>query len=90
LEQLVNGHEIWCMQEDVDRYRRSAAECAVVEGDRKRSVNASMVRRGWALVYAHYSIVYAWNEMLAKRDRAGVWNSDFEVPWEWRAKHQRR
>ena len=44
-----------------------------------------MVRIGMALAYRSQSLAYIADETAAAREEAGVWQSRFEAPWEWRA-----
>jgi len=42
------------------------------------------VREGWAVAYRHFSQDYVDEEEIAKRNRAGIWQGKFEMPWRWR------
>ena len=69
-----------CRVVDRDRYDRLVSECTV-GGE---SVNAWLVRQGWALAYRHYSGAYVGDEVAAQAAKRGVWGSEFTPPWEWR------
>ena len=43
-----------------------------------------MVLHGWAVAYVRYSSDYTRAEAIAKAKGRGIWDSDFEMPWEWR------
>lgn len=70
-----------CEQRDTDRYRRVVARCMVGGTD----VSAWMVENGWAMAFRRYSLDYIGHEDRARRMRAGIWDSTFQPPWEWRA-----
>jgi len=48
-----------------------------------------MILNGWAVALYLYSYEYSRAETSAKASRRGIWDSEFEVPWEWR-KEQRQ
>jgi endonuclease YncB( thermonuclease family) len=43
-----------------------------------------MVAQGWALAYRHYSLDYVGQERRAESAKAGMWQGQFQPPWEWR------
>ena len=45
-----------------------------------------MVLRGWAVAYVRYSDEYTSAEAIAKAKGCGIWDSDFDMPWDWRRK----
>jgi endonuclease YncB( thermonuclease family) len=76
------GHQtVACAERDRDRYGRVVATCSVAgEG-----VAVWLVRHGWALDWPRYSKgAYAGPQREAAAARAGIWQGDFEKPWEWR------
>ena len=42
-----------------------------------------MVLYGWAVTYVRYSDEYTSAEAIAKANERGIWEGDFEMPWEW-------
>ena len=48
-------------------------------------INAWMVARDWALAYRHYSHDYVAQEERAAKAKLGMWQGEFDPPWEWRA-----
>ena len=46
-----------------------------------------MVAQGWALAYRDYSHDYVGQERSASKARLGLWQGEFERPWEWRRKN---
>jgi len=72
-----------CRQVDTDRYGRVVALCRRADG---ADVQSAMVTAGWALDWPRYSKkAYAGLQEEARRNGAGVWRGDFDLPWEWRA-----
>lgn len=80
LDAQLDGRTVHCQQHDVDRYGRVVAEC-FVQG---RSVNAWMVRSGWAVAYREYARAYVADEELARRERVNLWQGPFQQPADYR------
>lgn len=80
LDAWLQGRTVRCVQRDVDRYGRSVAEC-LVHGD---SVNAWMVRSGWAVAYREYATAYVGAEQLAKAGKRNLWQGAFQMPADYR------
>jgi endonuclease YncB( thermonuclease family) len=88
LRALAEGREVICITDGTDRYRRILAECWAGEPDTisGTSLNAVMVRAGWALDYVQYSKGrHATEQLQAEIEGIGLWSSAFIPPWEWRA-----
>jgi endonuclease YncB( thermonuclease family) len=87
LRMLAEGREVVCITSGIDRYRRILAECWAGEPDPiAASLNAAMVRQGWALDYTKYSKGrHATEQLEAEIEGVGIWSSAFIPPWEWRA-----
>ncbi|WP_192841321.1 thermonuclease family protein [Falsirhodobacter sp. alg1] len=84
LVQMIGTQQVTCEKTDTDRYGRSIATCKA--GD--VSINTWMVRNGWAVAYRQYGgEIYGANEDAARNDRAGIWASSFDMPWDWRKAH---
>lgn len=78
---FIGARTVTCTQRDRDRYGRVVAVCDVGGQD----VGAWLVHNGWALDYARYSGgAYSREEDEAERERRGIWQGEFEPPWEWR------
>ncbi|AVX05050.1 hypothetical protein MXMO3_02538 [Maritalea myrionectae] len=77
LKSKIAAQEITCTGDRRDQYRRLLAVCYLGRED----LNAWLVREGWAVSYNDYAI----DEVLARRDRRGIWDSEFESPHKWRA-----
>ena len=71
-----------------DRYGRFIGRCKRADG---KSVNAWIVRNGWALDWPKYSGGdFAADEKAAKTEKRGIWQGDFEPPCEVRAERMNR
>lgn len=76
----VEGRQVECVQEDVDRYNRIVATC-LVDG---RDLGRDLVRAGWAVAFTRYSDRYVGEEAGAKAAKRGVWAGSFTTPAEYR------
>lgn len=81
LAEWIGERTTSCEQKDIDRYRRIVGRCLVGGTD----VSAWLVQNGWAMAFRRYSMDYVVDEDRARRLRAGIWDSEFMAPWEWRA-----
>ena len=78
---------------NVKDQRLTCREKSVVDGvvvalcfDAKgRDVAGGLVRNGWALAVPKQVEVYIKAEAEAKRQKLGLWNFIFTMPWDWRA-----
>ncbi len=80
LHAMVQGQQVRCQGDELDRYKRLIAVCFVGSLD----INKQMVSDGWALAYRKYSKVYVKAERTAKANMGGIWQTEFIPPWEWR------
>ena len=79
------GNEIpKCISEGKDRYNRVLAEC-FVNGE---SLSSFLVRSGYAFAYRKYSKKFVKDEDYAKTNNLGMWNMQFQYPWDWRKKNK--
>jgi endonuclease YncB( thermonuclease family) len=85
LSDKIKGRVVECRKKDLDRYSRIVAVCLVSGED----VNGWMVAQGWAAAYRQYSMDYVGQEARAKNLRLGIWQGEFEAPWDWRRNHRR-
>ena len=81
LARLIGGAPVTCVLLGRDSYDRLLGDCST-EG---QSLNAQMVRSGWALAFVKYSERYVSAEDEARTARAGLWQWQFDKPWDWRA-----
>ncbi len=81
LRKIINGKRLFCKGWQYDIYNRMLAECYLAFATPKQqSVNARMVRDGWALSYGGYSS----EERSAKKLARGLWSGQFDIPSNWR------
>ena len=50
----------------------------------KININSWLIKNGYAVVYRKYSKNYTEDEKIAKKNKKGIWQGDFQMPWEWR------
>lgn len=85
---LAASRPTTCVITDTDRYGRFVARCQRADG---KSVNAWLVRNGWALDWAKYSGGdFAADEKAAKTEKRGIWQGRFQTPCEARAARAKR
>ena len=90
LKSLINGHRVLCQWKNLDVYGRPLAICSVpgkMEGSTV-SLNGMMVITGNAVAYKKYSKKYLDSENSAKESRIGIWQGEFDMPWDWRRKYK--
>ena len=80
LADKIGAHVVECEPKDLDIYSRIVSVC-FVEGE---DINAWMVAKGWALAYRQYSRDYVSQEERASKAKLGMWQGEFELPWDWR------
>lgn len=80
LDDLINGKTVKCIVKDTDRYGRSVCKCYQGTID----INGYLARQGWAVAYRDYSLDYVNQEEYAQANKLGIWNSEFEMPWDYR------
>ena len=80
LDGLINRRSVHCKARDRDRYGRIVAVCFLGDID----LNEWLVRQGHAVAYRRYSKDYVAAENAARTARQGIWDGEFDLPWEWR------
>jgi endonuclease YncB( thermonuclease family) len=86
LADRIGRGTVSCQRRDVDRFGRVVAVCFLGNEDLGRW----MVLNGWAVAFRRYSLDYVADEDAARRSRINIWSGEFEMPWEWRARHRNR
>jgi len=80
---LAESRPVRCEFVEWDQYGRFVGDCFRADG---LSVAAALVRAGMALDWPRYSGgAYHNEQMTAAAAKAGIWQGDFQPPWEWRA-----
>lgn len=81
---LAASVPVQCEPEGEDRYHRIVATCRRADG---QNINAWLVRKGWAVDWERYSHGrYAADQDAAQKAGAGIWQGDFLMPCEYRAR----
>ena len=81
LSDRIGRGTVSCTATGTDRYGRTVADC-MLHGD---SLNAWMVRAGWAVAYRQYALDHVADEDRARAAGRGLWQGRFDMPWDWRA-----
>ena len=85
LKNFILDREVSCKIIDIDRYKRFIGICFV----NNENINKYMVKNGWAIAYRYYSLEYVKDEERAKENNAGIWEGEFEEPYEFRKKQKK-
>lgn len=80
LKELV-GARTTCSGDTFDNYERLIAVCSAGDID----INRALVQSGHAVVFRKFSNRYIAEEELAARNQLGMWQGEFEYPWEFRS-----
>ena len=79
----IADNKIVCIREGKDRYKRSLAECFVND----ESLSSYLVKRGYAFAFRKYSKKFVKDENYARKNKLGMWSTNFEMPWQYRKKN---
>jgi endonuclease YncB( thermonuclease family) len=71
---------VTCKPRGLDIYGRTLAVCFANSQD----IGARMVRQGFARAFYRYSWSYVLEETMARYQRLGLWQGDFQSPWKYR------
>lgn len=83
MRKLATKRPLQCDLMDVDRYGRLIMRCRAGDTD----IAKHLVASGLALAYRRYSEDYVAAEQAARAARRGLWQGDFEAPWDWRRRN---
>jgi endonuclease YncB( thermonuclease family) len=78
----LEGREVRCAVLELDQYDRSIARCEVAGED----LSQWLISSGLAMAFRRYSDRFAADEDAARAAGIGLWQTDFEPPWEYRAR----
>ena len=81
LAEQIAGREVDCSVLEPDQYDREIARCEVAGED----LSQWLVSSGLAMAFRQYSERFVPEEQAARTARAGLWQTDFLPPWEYRA-----
>ena len=82
LKKLIENENINCVINGEDFFKRKIGICF----RNKLDINSWMVRTGLAVAYIKYSKKYYQDQIQAEAEGLGLWQGDFEMPWDWRKK----
>ena len=80
LQELIGEQMPSCEAKSIDLYKREVAICYIGN----QELNKIMVEKGFAIAYKQYSKKYVSDENNARKSFAGIWNSSFMEPSQWR------
>ncbi|WP_455478413.1 thermonuclease family protein [Bartonella sp. B10] len=80
LERLIAHQPVTCYWRKKDKYHRILATCRT---KKINNINAAIVQNGWAVSYYDYPE----EEEKAKKEKKGIWQSNFQKPNIWRKAH---
>jgi endonuclease YncB( thermonuclease family) len=89
--ELAGGRMVECVVIGADEYRRLLGTCSVLDEAGKPdavSLNTRMVTAGLAVAYRRFSQAYVAAEDEAHAAKRGVWQGEFEMPWDYRARQK--
>ena len=83
IEKIGNNRVNCKIEKKKDKYKRLVGECFIKD----ESLSVFMVRNGYAFDWPYYSKgKFAKDQEYAKMNKLGLWNMDFDYPWNWRDK----
>ncbi len=87
LQELISNKEVDCVEHSKDRYKRSLCTCYVLnkDGAKEFSINAQMVKSGWAVAYMAGKKDYEVYQKKAIKQKRGMWQGKFMKPELFRA-----
>lgn len=81
LNDLLKSGTVTCDSMGEDGYGRIIGKCLVAGQD----IGAKLVSDGFAYAFVKYSTDYVSEEDLARSRGVGVWQGDYQRPWDYRA-----
>ena len=84
LKKFISNKKVKCIGNQLDKYNRLIAICYLENKD----INMWLVRNGLAVSYKKYSTKYSYQEKMAQKEKIGLWQGKFDMPWEWRKKNK--
>lgn len=85
LRGAVEGKIVRCEGTEYDQYERLLGVCFLPDGT---DINRNQVELGWAVAYTRFSNAYEVAEAVARSQRLGIWESEFERPEEFRRRQR--
>ena len=81
LAAMIDGQDIDCAGTGTDGYGRILATCFAGDVDLLKR----MIEDGFAWAFVKYSRVYELEEAAARNSGVGVWQGNFQAPWDFRS-----
>ncbi len=80
LRNWLQDNEVECRILKQDSKGNMVGICFLGEYD----IGAAIVNSGWAVVYANHSSIYVPYQLQAQKNKDGLWQGKFYMPWDWR------
>ena len=80
LTEIISNQPVKCEPIERDQYDRTVARCFLGDQD----IAEWMVLNGHALAYREFTADYIDEEHVARTMERGMWQGEFQPPWEWR------
>lgn len=84
LKDFVSGDEVNCRVMNTNAKGELMAACSVGSFD----IGAAMVEAGWAIALPAVTPIYLPYQQKAQEGHKGMWEGQFQMPWEWAAQKQ--
>jgi len=90
LEEIIGNSIVKCTDEGLDVYQRQLSYCYSVNDLTINPINLNLelVKLGYAQAYRHQNSYLVSQEFKARDSKQGLWQTDFQAPWEWRAEQK--
>ena len=86
LKSWLQDNELECRVIQQDDSGNMIGVCFLGDYD----IGAALVNAGWAVVYSKHSKIYMPYQIQAQKNRVGLWQGDFYMPWDWRKIQNRK
>ena len=83
LQNVIAQYKIFCktniIKYNIEKQELYLSYC-YIDDDKKTDLGKYIIQNGFAVAYKKYSNAYITDELIAKNNRVGIWNSVFEDP----------
>ena len=84
LQEIIGSDSVSCKIMNQNNQGELMAACSVSSFD----LGAVMVEAGWAIALPQITPIYVPYEQKARQNKAGLWEGQFQAPWEWQAQQR--
>ena len=84
LKNYILEREVYCEIINLDQYKRFVGICFVDN----ENMNKYMVSNGWAIAYRYYSTLFIEDEVMAQKNKLGIWQGTFIEPYLFRKNYK--